>query len=179
MNILIQGPPGIGKTTAIIKIANLLTNPAGFYTEEIRDKNKRRVGFEIKDFEGEKGDLAHRDYKSPYRIGKYGVNIQEFEKIAIPAIQKGIREGKILLVDEIGKMEVFSDKFKREIIKALDSPTHVIATIPQKITPEIEKILQGRDFRIIEITRENRDKLPLVVLNLLKIKSSLYNKNYK
>lgn len=166
MNILIQGPPGIGKTTVIIKIAKLLRNPAGFYTEEIREENKR-VGFRIKSFEEKEGNLAHKDYKSPYRVGKYGVNIDEFEKIAIPAIEKGIREGKVLLIDEIGKMEMFSDKFKEKIIKALDSALPVVATIPQKIPPTIEKILQGKSSRIVKVTKENRDELPSLILNLL------------
>ncbi len=167
MNILLQGPPGIGKTTVIRRLSNFLKNPAGFYTEEIRKAGKR-VGFRVKSFEGEEEILAHVNYQSSYKVGKYKVNIEGFEKIAIPALEKGLKEGKVLVIDEIGKMETFSNKFKEKIRKILDAPFPVVATIPEKTTPQIRELLEGKKYRIIKITRENRDHLPLLILNLLK-----------
>jgi len=167
MNILLQGLPGIGKTTIIEKLAELLKNIAGFYTKEIR-QNGERVGFLVKDFEGREGILAHIEYKSPYRVGRYCVNIKSFEGIAIPALENGLKERKILLIDEIGKMEIFSDKFKEQVAKSLDSPNQVIATIPQKMNYQIKKIIEGRNYHLIHVTKENRNSLPGIVLNLLK-----------
>ena len=170
MNILIQGPPRVGKTTAIEKIAKLLENVAGFYTEEIKE-GEGRAGFKVRDFEGGEGILAHKKYKSPYRVGKYGVNIKSFESIAIPALKSGLERKKILLVDEIGKMEMFSDKFRKQITKALEVPNPVIATIPQKMTTQIRQMLKDKSYHLIRITKENRNKLPHLILNLLKEKN--------
>jgi len=168
MNILIQGPPGIGKTTVIIKIAKFLKNPAGFYTQEIRERG-RRTGFRIRSFQGKEGILAHERHKSPYRVGKYRVNVEDFERVALPALEEGLKRGEILLIDEIGKMEMFSTKFKEKIEKALDDPLPVVATIPQKMNPRIKEVLENRRFRTVTVTRENRDQLPLLILNLLQV----------
>ena len=86
-NILICGKPGIGKTTLIKKIAeNLREKATGFYSEEIRRENKR-VGFKIKTLRGKEGILSHINSKSPYRVGKYKVNLKEFEEICITSIE--------------------------------------------------------------------------------------------
>jgi len=169
MNLLIQGPPGVGKTTVIKKVAKILKNPAGFYTEEIR-KAGTRVGFKVKSFEGKERVFAHKDYKSPYKVGKYKVNIEDFESVAIPALKDGLERREILLVDEIGKMEMFSQKFREKSKEALDSPILLVATVPQKITLQIKKLLEGRNFRTIKITKENRDELPLLIVNLLMVR---------
>jgi len=158
-NILICGRPGVGKTTLIKKVVkNLGKKAAGFYTEEIR-KERKRVGFKIKNLEEEERTLAHINCKSPYRVGKYKVNLREFEEIAIPSIKKGIKEGKIIIIDEIGKMELYSNEFRRMVIQALDSPNIVIATIPTYKNEFLEKIRQREDIEIHEITREDREKL--------------------
>lgn len=168
MNILIQGPPRIGKTTVIIKLAKLLKNPAGFYTEEIREEGKR-VGFCVRNFQGEKGILAHQSYKSKYRVGKYRVNVEDFERVALPALERGLKESAVLLIDEIGKMEMFSTKFREKVKSVLESPLPVVATIPEKPTPQIKEVLKNQKFRTIKITTANRDSLPLLILNLLKL----------
>jgi nucleoside-triphosphatase len=158
-NILICGRPGVGKTTLIKKVAEKLgEKAAGFYTEEIR-KEKERVGFKIKNLEGKEGILAHIDCKSPYRVGKYKVNLNEFEEISLPSIERGIKEEKIIIIDEIGKMELYSKKFRQVVIQALDSPNNVIATIPAYKNEFLKKIRQRGDVEIYEIMRENREKL--------------------
>ena len=166
MNILIQGPPGIGKTTVIIKLSKLLKNLSGFYTEEMREKGKR-VGFCVRSFQGEKGILAHQNYKGKYRVGKYRVNVEDFERVALPALEKGLKESTVLLIDEIGKMEMFSTKFREKVKSALESPLPVVATITEKLTHQIKELLKDQKFRMVKITTSNRDSLPLLILNLL------------
>jgi len=165
-NILICGKPGIGKTTLIKKIAeNLREKATGFYSEEIRRENKR-VGFKIKTLKGKEGILSHINYKSPYRVGKYKVNLKEFEEIAIPSIEKGIKMGKIIIIDEIGKMELYSKKFCQIVMQALDSSSRTIATIPVYKNEFLEKIKQRKDVEIIQITGENREKIIYNIQNI-------------
>ena len=86
-NILITGRPGIGKTTLIKRIADQLGPQAGgFYTEEIR-RGPERMGFKVRNLDGVEGILAHKDIKSNQRVGKYGVDVDEFERVALPAIR--------------------------------------------------------------------------------------------
>lgn len=167
-NILLTGKPGIGKTTLIRKIAKALPGKAeGFYTEEIRE-DKKRVGFRIIDFKGNKGILAHVKVKSPYRVSKYKVNIEDLERIGIAAIKRAIQEANYIVIDEIGKMEMASDNFKKVLIEALDSPKPVIATIMQKPTLFVDKIKERKDVEIIKITKENRDNLTELAIDKIK-----------
>ena len=167
-NILITGKPGIGKTTIIKKvISNINLKTGGFYTEEIRE-NRIRVGFKIKSIDGKERILAHKDYKSIYRVGKYGVNINSFESTGVKAIEKALEEAELIVVDELGKMELYSKKFQTSVIKALDSDKIVLGVIQQRENPFLDKIRKRNDVRFIFINEKNRDEVHLIILNLLK-----------
>ena len=118
-NIFLTGKPGAGKSTAIKRIIEEIEKKginevSGFLTEEIRGENGVREGFMLKTVDGKReGLLSHiRDIKSKYKVGKYNVSIPNIENIAVPtmALDEGIPL-KILIIDEIGKMECFSQVF--------------------------------------------------------------------
>jgi nucleoside-triphosphatase len=163
-NILITGLPGIGKTTLIRKLSEALTyvHPAGFYTSEIREGGVRK-GFELISLEGGKGLLSHIDTKSPHRVGKYSVDLKRFDDFldAIPFSNPSIH---LIIIDEIGKMECFSEKFKKLLEKILDSEKSVIATIALKGSGLIAEIKGREDVKIFEITKKNRDSLFLEIV---------------
>jgi nucleoside-triphosphatase len=106
--LLIEARPGAGKTTAISRLAGLLDDHgvglSGFLTREMRSGG-RRVGFEIETFAGERGVLAHVDLPGPPRVGRYGVDLKEFERRALPALENS---ASVILMDELGKMELAS-----------------------------------------------------------------------
>jgi nucleoside-triphosphatase THEP1 len=103
--------PGCGKSTIIEKIVQRINRPStGFFTREIRDKG-RRVGFSITTLDGQQGILAHIDIRSHIRVGRYGVNIRDIEKIAVPSMRPE-NDNVILVVDEISKMECLSGLFR-------------------------------------------------------------------
>lgn len=131
-NILITGSPGIGKTTLIKRISHDLQylNPAGFYTEEIRAEGIRK-GFALVTLDGRRATLSHIDIASRDRVGKYGVDIAVFEHF-LDHIAFFNPDIGVIVVDEIGKMECISDKFKKLLKTILDSEKAVIATISRK-----------------------------------------------
>lgn len=156
---LITGKPGVGKTTLVKKLASFL-NPqyvCGFYTEEIREKNER-VGFKIITFHNGEEILAHVNFQSPYKVSKYYVNIPNFEKLIIPELILA-KEKKIILIDEIGKMELFSQKFKEKIIEIFQLEKIIVATIPISKIEFIEKLKLSPKAKIYEINFENRNQL--------------------
>ncbi len=111
-HILLTGKPGIGKTSVIKKIVPLLgTEAGGFFTEEIRVM-ERRMGFRVVTLDGAEGVLAHVECNSNYTVGKYRVDQDSFERVAIPALESAIKHKSIIIIDEIGKMELFSMKFR-------------------------------------------------------------------
>jgi len=164
-NIFLTGAPSSGKTTVIKKVIARLPHPAtGFYTEEQRVEGKR-VGFVMKTIEGKSGYLAHQDIRSDFHIRRYGVSIENIETIAVPSITPGNRH--IIVLDEIGKMECFSDLFKQAAIIALDSPNIVVGTITFGGDDFISRIKKRGDIEIHEVTEENRDSLPDMILELV------------
>jgi len=116
--------------------------------------------------DGKTGYLAHQDIDSPYQIRRYGVDIQNIEMIAVPSILP--IGGSIIILDEIGKMECFSLKFKEAALRALDSSNIVIGTITLGGDEFIQNIKKRGDIEIIEVTLKNRDRLPNVIFEKIK-----------
>jgi nucleoside-triphosphatase THEP1 len=161
-NIFLTGPPSSGKTTVIKKLIAMRKYPvSGFYTEEERMEGKR-VGFLMKTVDGKKGYLAHQDIRSDVHIRRYGVSIENIEQIAVPSIASG--GNNIIILDEIGKMECFSRVFRQAAIDALDSKNIVIGTITFGGDEFILGIKKRGDMEIHEVTPENRDLLPDLIV---------------
>ncbi len=173
MKILLIGKPGIGKTTIIKKVALRLKGKAeGFYTEEFRDKTGKREGFNVITLDGKKTLLASKKINTPFKVGSYSVNLEEFEETVLPALKKALNSKNIIIIDEIGKMELFSDRFA-QIVKDIFSNenTTVIATVPAKnIHPVVSWIKKRPDVLLLEVDYKNRDTLPQKILNILEKK---------
>jgi len=167
---LITGKPGTGKTTAIIKMAEELKDEAaGFYTAEIREGKSRR-GFEIVSLSsGKRAPLAHVDFKSSKRVGKYGVrpeNLRPFLDELEEAIND--RGRRLLLLDEIGKMELFSQKFKEIVLNALDSYHPLVATITARPEPFCNNLKKRPEVSLFELDYDNRDRIPDELLDQIR-----------
>jgi len=160
-NILLTGRPGIGKTTVVRRFVELHSAKrfSGFYTDELREQG-RRTGFRIITLDGATGILAHQEAKSRFRVGKYGVNVEEFETLVLPRLDVRIANLDLFIIDEIGKMECFSELFIASVRSLLDSPTPVLATVAQKGAGFISEVRSRSDVTLIQITTQNREKLP-------------------
>jgi len=171
-NIFLTGAPSSGKTTIIKKIIENLNHPAnGFYTEEERVEGKR-AGFMMKTIDGKEGYLAHQDIKSDFYIRRYGVSVENIERIAVPSIFPV--ENNIIILDEIGKMECFSLAFKQATTNAIDASNIVIGTITLGGDDFIQEIKEREDMEISEVTVDNRNLLPDIILR--KISDLLNNR---
>ena len=156
-HILITGLPGVGKTTLIIKLHESLRSfrPVGFYTEEIREKGVRK-GFALIGFDGPSGVLSHMDIQSRFRVGKYGVDVAGFETY-LDRIDFLDPKTRLIIIDEIGKMECFSEKFKHLVKDILNLDKRLIATIALKGSGIIEEIKKRPDVTLFKIDARNRD----------------------
>lgn len=167
-NIFISGLPGSGKTTLLKEILKEINLEAeGFYTLEIRE-GKERVGFKITNLIGEEKIFAHKNFKSKFKVSKYGINIENLDRIGTEAILKALKGNKLCIIDEIGKMELFSEKFKEVVLTALNSKNKVLGTIILRPNSFCDKIKQRQDTKIFYLTRENFQKVKEEIKNLIK-----------
>lgn len=166
--ILLTGLPGCGKTTAIVQIANNLKHSkvAGFYTQEIREENIRK-GFRWRCLDGAEGVLAHIDIKSPFKVGKYSVDIAGFEKSVVPILDIDKTNADIFIIDEIGKMECMSEKFIAAVRRLFTSEKPVLATVAQKGAGLISEVKNYPDTKLFNLTRQDRDKIIAEILQIL------------
>ena len=155
--ILITGAPGVGKTTLIRRLIRKLDTVSctGFYTAEIR-KGRARKGFELISLDGQKGLLAHINIQSPQRVGRYGVDVEGFDNF-LNTIRFMQTEADVVIIDEIGKMELFSKKFIHLLETVFSSDQQVIASISARGPDTIQHYKQRGDVTLIEVTRSNRD----------------------
>ena len=152
------GPPRCGKSTLIERVVGRIQKPmTGFFTQEIREGG-RRVGFSITTLDGKKGVLAHQDTQSRFRVGKYGVNLDHIDQIAVPSMLPA-RAGEIVVIDEIGKMECFSPLFRQTLVKVLDSENPIIGSIAVKGDKFIQRVKEREDVLLVHVTEKNRNEL--------------------
>ena len=161
----ITGKPGTGKTTVLTKITKTLRGRGykvgGMVSREAREDG-RRVGFKVRNLtSGESGWLAHVKYDQGPRVGKYRVNLEDLEDVGAKAIGDAVEQARVIAIDEIGPMELYSKRFKEKVREAMNSGKPVIGTIHWKARDELIKEIKVRkDSKITEVTYENRDKLP-------------------
>jgi nucleoside-triphosphatase len=160
--LLIEARPGAGKTTAIGRLADRLREDGvplrGFLTRELRERG-RRVGFEIETFTGERGLLAHVDIKGSPRVSRYGVDLEEFERLAVPELDSPPSEGAVM-IDELGKMELASERFRDAVLALLQAHVPVVATVHTARHPFTDELKRRKDVSIVRLTAANRDRLP-------------------
>ena len=167
--LFMTGRSGIGKTTVLLNAAEEL-KAKGYYvggmiSREVRQEGSR-VGFEIINFKtGEKGWLAHINQPNGPQVSKYKVNQKDLDSIGVRAIQTALRDADVVVIDEIGPMELFSQAFKQVVMDAMSSSKLVLGVIHQSARdPIIESIRNRDDTFIATTTFENRNDLQNILI---------------
>jgi len=182
--ILLTGRPGVGKTTVIRKVlARWEGGAGGFYTEEIREEG-RRTGFRLVTLDGARGILASVNISSPYRVGKYGVDLHDLEEVGVEALNRAVEQAGVsllvvdeahrsrrgpsrmdlIVIDEVGRMELFSPAFREAVERALGSPKLVLGTVMAGSHPWVDAIKARPEVNLVEVTTLNRSTLPEQIL---------------
>ena len=163
--LLLTGNPGVGKTTVLIKTVNALKaegiSVGGMISREAREGNVR-VGFEIIDLTNNKhGWLANINQRTGPQVSKYHVNLTDLDNIGATAIVEAVQKCDVIAIDEIGPMELYSQKFKQAVKQALENKKLVLAIVHAKARDAlINEAKQRDDVEMLIVTLANRDMLP-------------------
>ncbi|MFW9946189.1 MAG: nucleoside-triphosphatase [Candidatus Odinarchaeota archaeon] len=171
--ILITGPPRSGKSTLISKLIEFYFKKnfiiRGFLTPEVREK-RRRIGFDLEEISSDiKFPLARiGDYKTKYKLGKYSVFMDEFEKVISILEKYKFEHVDLIVIDEIGRMELFSEKFQYFIIDIFKGESNIIATIGKNIKYPFEKaLLNISNLYKFDLSFENQQDVYQKIINLI------------
>ena len=170
---LLTGRPGTGKTSLIKEVAaQMKGRVGGFYTEEIRTHGIRE-GFRLVTLNRESTILAHINIHSPYRVSKYGVDIDNLDRVGVSALYKAAEECDLVIIDEIGKMELFSANFREAVLQIIDSGKRVLGTIMLNANPYADAIKRRPQVNLITVTRATYHQVLEELLCWLKTTESL------
>jgi nucleoside-triphosphatase len=170
---LITGRPGIGKTTVLLNVASELSSRGyrlgGMVTREVKQDGSR-VGFEIVDYAtNRKGWLAHINQAEGPRVSKYRVNLHDLDQIGVKAIHGALEQADVVIIDEIGPMELFSSAFRQVVGNAADSSKPLLGIIHYSARDSVIDLVKKRDdVELFTVTMENRQHLH----NLLVLKTA-------
>ena len=166
------GEPGCGKTSAIQRICDLLAikgaKPGGIISRESR-VGGIRVGFTLEDLmTHQTGSLAHIDLRDGPRVGKYRVNLDDIQRVGVMAMRRALAEADVVIIDELGPMELHSTPFVLVVETALASQKPLVGTIHKHAThPLVAAIKSNPAYQVIEVTSDNREEIPKRIMELL------------
>jgi nucleoside-triphosphatase len=167
--MLLKGRPGIGKTTVARRLLQLLQEAGvpvgGFTTGELR-AGGRREGFVVEAVSGAREVLAHVDLPGPPRVGRYGVDLAALERVALPALREP-GAGGVVVVDELGRMELASAAFRAAVVELLGRDVAVVATVHQARDRFTDAVRRRPDIRVVRVTEATRDALPEQLMSCL------------
>ncbi|CAN6541399.1 hypothetical protein ACFX13_018492 [Malus domestica] len=168
--LLVTGPPGVGKSTLVMRVFETLKASypnlkiQGFYTSEVREGSER-VGFQVVTLDGRTAPLSSSTISSPESlrwptVGKYKVDVASFESLALPELQ--VREDTdLFIVDEVGKMELFSSSFFPCVLRILESNVPFLATVPipkfGRDIPAVARLKNHPGATMFTLSKGNRD----------------------
>jgi nucleoside-triphosphatase len=171
VKVLLEGRPGSGKTTLVARLADVLRERGvavtGFVTHELRESG-RRVGFELETFDGGRATLAHTRFSGPPRVGRYGVDIEALETVALPTLEHDPADG-VVVIDELGKMELASESFRHTVSKLFETDADIVATVHVFSHPLTDALKERADVERIQVTHASRDDLPLRLAERLSV----------
>jgi len=154
-NLFITGKPASGKTTLIREaILPHIGRCGGFYTEEILE-GSQRAGFLLKTLDGKEGVLAKKGMSSEIKLNKYGIDVNVLENLGVAALKDAIANKEIIVIDEVGSMEIFSDAFRKALLECLSSQKRVIASIRHNSQPFTDEVKRMDNTAMLYLSREN------------------------
>lgn len=156
---LLTGQPGTGKTSLIKQaIAESVIGAGGFYTEEIRSQGTR-VGFKLVTLDGIEAVLSHVDFLKRFRVGKYGVDIDVLNEVGVAALKKATSHCDLVVIDEIGRMELLSTEFREAVREIINSEKRTLGTIMLQPYPYADDIKSLLQVNLLTLTRANYSRV--------------------
>ncbi|MFW5946414.1 MAG: nucleoside-triphosphatase [Candidatus Natronoplasma sp.] len=163
-NIFITGPPRSGKSTLVREILEEMDLEAeGLRTPDIREGGERK-GFKLVDIDScEEGILAHVNVEEGPRVSRYRVNMDDLKRFTEKSLADVSEDCDIVVIDEIGTMELYSDYFVEKMVELLDSEKSVLAVLHRN---QVNKY--GHKGELFDLEKEDYESTKKGIKDILK-----------
>jgi nucleoside-triphosphatase len=167
---LLTGEPRTGKSTLIKRLVEQIgiARCGGFYTEEVQENGARR-GFRLVTLDGRTGIFAHKSLRSPIHHGRYGIDLPCLETLGLPALSDALKKGALVIIDELGPMEAYSESFRVKVLDVLNSTAPFLGTIAAKPHPWLDTLKRHKRVMLYQLTRNNREEVFRSILNATRV----------
>ncbi|WP_330632863.1 nucleoside-triphosphatase [Halocatena halophila] len=165
-NIVLTGPPQVGKTTVLQRVGDRLAEigheVGGVYCPECQ-VNGERIGIDLVDaMSGDFRTLAHINREAGPKIGDYRVDVAAVEEMYEAAFERGLADADCIILDEIAPMQLECASFPGAVRSVLNDSIPVLASIAAAPTDGvIGEIKRRDDCEMIRMTEAERDRLPI------------------
>ena len=136
---------------------------SGILSSEI-DDHRHSLGLTVEIVGGRTCELAHTSMDSKTRFETWGVDLETFERLAIPAIQGG---RGVTIVDELGPVQLMSTRFREGVASLFLRPGLVLATAPQNFDPFVDHLKHMDGVTTLPVNFHTRDELAKNLVSLL------------
>ncbi|QQG48983.1 MAG: NTPase [archaeon] len=160
----ITGPPGVGKSTVLSKVVLRLKSAGlivgGCSTAEVRRRGSR-IGFEILDLtDGRRGELASLKLRLGPKVGRYRVNLGDLASIGAEALERAAVRSEVIVVDEVGPLELVSPEFRRAVKTCMGSGKPMLVVIHERLDDDLLNEIKGVAAETVTVTSDNREEVP-------------------
>lgn len=178
MKFLITAPPATGKSTVIAKVLSLFQGPkGGVLSTEQCDASGKRIGFQAISESG-----THRPFmtkavnKEDADVGNFVVDLNAINSFVVPELVRAKEmEDGLIYVDEIGRAQALSPSFLETVRSILDTDACVLASVVYTDEPWSREFKRHSKVTLIEVTKENRERLPYVLVAAFENAAHFYN----
>jgi nucleoside-triphosphatase len=166
--LLLTGDPGCGKTTVLRRVVERLRKSVpmtGFLTDEVRVEGQRQ-GFRGTTIDGREFVLADREIAGELRVGPYGVDLEGLETIGLASLEPAA-DTRLIVLDEIGKMELLSPAFKHRVEELVEGDVALLATIALRGVGFVKRLRNDPRVTLLRMRRHTSDAVVGDVLRRL------------
>ena len=159
---LVTGPPGVGKSTVVSRVILRLKSAGviigGCTTQERRSKGAR-TGFAITDLtDGRTGVLATVASRLGPKVGRYKVNLTDLAGVGAASVEKAAKSSEVVVIDEVGPMELVSPEFRRAVRNAIGSGKPLVVVAHERLDDDLLNDLRRDAAETFEVSLENREE---------------------
>jgi len=168
----LAGLPNTGKTTLVKTLISTVREKGktvgGMLTENIVE-GVRKLGLEVVDVaSGERATFAHVEFGETHKNINFGLKLDVLEEVGIGAIKKAAEECDLVVVDEVGPIQLESEEFCNAILELIKTNVAQILTIHKKSRHTVVQDIRKRDdMRILDVTPVNRLVLPYKIQQIM------------